>query len=271
MTRMLLNSAARLAFYRSYRDDYSREMMRQRGIDVSGDRVYTDLAFARAVPGSEAVGGQDVAVGIMAYRGSNADRARADELYAAYIEGMKRFVRWLVDSGRSVRLIVGDANGSDEAALQEILADLRETRPACLDSQVAAEPVVTFADVMHQVARVDSVVAIRFHNVICGLLLAKPTIAVSYAPKHDALMAAVGLPEFAESANWLNSDQLIARFQELERRSAELRARLEKGNTEKAVLLDEQFAALTAALFSPSTAARPAGRRRASWPLGSPR
>jgi polysaccharide pyruvyl transferase WcaK-like protein len=264
LTRMLLNSAARLAFYRSYRDDYSREIMGQRGVDISGDRVYADLAFARAVPGYEPAGGQFVAVGVMSHYGSNADRAQAGEIYAAYIDGMKRFVRWLVDSGRSVRLIVGDTNGSDDAALQEILADLRGTRPGCLDSQVAAEPVVTFADLMQQVAQVDSVVAIRFHNVICGLLLAKPTIAISYSPKHDALMADAGLSGFSDSANWLDSDQLIRRFQELERQSAELQVRLEKRTTENAQLVGEQFADLTATLFSPSTTARTAGRHRTS-------
>ena len=39
-TRWLSNATARLASYRSYRDAYSLEAMRQRGIDTSSDRVY---------------------------------------------------------------------------------------------------------------------------------------------------------------------------------------------------------------------------------------
>ena len=65
----------------------------------------------------------------MEYRGSNDERGRADEIYAAYVEAMKQFVRWLVDNGRNVRLFVGDTNGSDDSVVQEILADLKESRP----------------------------------------------------------------------------------------------------------------------------------------------
>ena len=39
-TRWLSNATARLASYRSYRDAYSRDAMRQRGIDTSSDGVY---------------------------------------------------------------------------------------------------------------------------------------------------------------------------------------------------------------------------------------
>ena len=46
--------------------------------------------------------------GVMEYYGGSGDRRRADEIHARYVEGMKRFVRWLVDSGRSVRLFAGD-------------------------------------------------------------------------------------------------------------------------------------------------------------------
>ena len=48
--RWVSNATARFASYRSYRDAYSREAMRQRGIDTSSDRVYPDLVFG--VPGS---------------------------------------------------------------------------------------------------------------------------------------------------------------------------------------------------------------------------
>ncbi len=125
LTRWLFNSAARLAFYRSYRDAGAREAMRKRGLDISRDHVYPDLAFALPAPPCDAVDEQTVAVGVMAYYGTNDDRKQAEEIYARYVDGMKRFVRWLVDSGRRVLLIVGDTNGSDDNVVQEILADLR--------------------------------------------------------------------------------------------------------------------------------------------------
>ena len=52
--RWLFTGAARLASYRSYRDGYSRDAMRQMGLDTSGDEVYPDLAFALPEPACRA-------------------------------------------------------------------------------------------------------------------------------------------------------------------------------------------------------------------------
>ncbi len=65
----------------------------------------------------------------MAYCGSNDDSPQANAIYASYVANIKCFVRWLVDNDRGIRLLVGDANGSDDSVVQEILADLRTRRP----------------------------------------------------------------------------------------------------------------------------------------------
>ena len=252
ITRWLFNSAARLAFYRSYREPGAREAMRKRGLDVSQDNVFPDLAFALPAPPSVTVDEQTVAVGVMAYYGTNDERARADEIYAHYVDGMKQFVRWLVDNGRRVVLIVGDADGSDGQVVQEILADVRASRPDLDPSVVAAAPVTTYADVMQALLSVSSVVAIRYHNVLCALQLSKPTIGISYSPKHDTLMAEMGLPEFCMAVNALDVSELIKLFTELESRSAELRQTMIEHNAEKARLIGDLFAELSASLFPPA-------------------
>jgi polysaccharide pyruvyl transferase WcaK-like protein len=249
LTRTLFNGAARLAFYRSFRNESSREAMIRRGVDVSGDRVFPDLAFALPVDSDGEGAPQTVGVGVMSYYGSNADRDRAEEINAAYMTGMKQFVRWLVDSGRNVRLILGDTNGSDEAALAEILADVAVTRPGLAEGRVTAGAVDTFADVLREMAGVQSAVATRFHNLVAALMLARPTVAISYSAKHDALMADMGLPEFSEPANSLDCDQLVEKFLAAERRSAEVRQVLLERNADNVRLLDEQFALLSELLF----------------------
>ena len=128
LTRLFITTAAKLAFYRSYRDPGSYEAMRQAGVDVTNDHVYPDLAFALPVP---PVGPGDpltVGVGIMGFYGNNEDRAQAAEINAAYMEKTKRFVRWLADNGYRIRLFPGD-NSWDDAVLEEIVADLRAHRP----------------------------------------------------------------------------------------------------------------------------------------------
>ena len=258
LTRWLFDSAARLAFYRSYRDIGSRDAMRQRGLDTTHDYVYPDLAFSIPTPPCDAGDPGTVGVGVMAYSGSNDDRHRADEIHASYVEKMRFFTRWLVDSGHRVRLLVGDA--SDDGVVQEVLADLRTNRPDLEPGWVIAEPVSTFAELTRAVAPVGTVVAMRYHNIICALKLAKPTIAIGYAAKTKAVMADAGLPEFCQPANSLDVSLLIERFNELNSRSAELRRTIAERNVLNARLLDDQFKRLSAVLFPAGESTRVGGQ-----------
>jgi polysaccharide pyruvyl transferase WcaK-like protein len=265
LTRRLLNWAARLAFYRSYRDPESREAMQQRGLDTTRDPVYPDLAFYLRPPPLDAGDPRIVCVGVMAYYGSNDDRRDAGEIYSSYVAAMKAFVRWLVDTGRQVRLIVGDTNGSDNNVVAEILADLRGSRPDLDRSGVIPQPVTCFADVMRAIQPAGSVVAIRFHNVLGALRLCKPTIAISYSAKHDALMTDMGLPGFCRRVRTLDVELLIRQFTELQGRSGQIRQTLTELNARNERLLQDQFTELSAALFpAGGPARRPAAYRTAA-------
>jgi polysaccharide pyruvyl transferase WcaK-like protein len=246
LTRLLFCSAARLACYRSYRDIPSRDAMRQQGLDVAHDLVYPDLVFGIPAPPCDPGDPQTVGVGVMEFYGTNDDRGRAEEIHASYVGNMKCFIRWLVDNGRRIRLFVGDA--SDGSMVQEIMADLREHRPGLDPSRVVADPVSSFAELTRAMAPVSTVVATRYHNVICALRLGKPTISVGYADKNRTLMADMGLAEFCQSASSLDIDRLIEQFTELESRSAQLRRTISDRCAEHARHLDEQFAALSALL-----------------------
>lgn len=248
-TRWFITHAARLAHYRSFRDDLSREAMRRMGVDISADHVYPDLAFALPAPASGASTGA-VGVGVMAYYGGNDDRARADELHGAYLQVMKRFVSWLVDSGRPVRLFAGDQE--DEGVLTEILADLRAHHPDLDPKQISAEPVSTLPDLLHYMAGVDTVIASRYHNVLCALKLGKPTLSIGYAAKHDVLMSGMGLGAFCESAASVDFERLVERFTALESDRKALEAMMAERNLEQVRLLDEQFDGLSRTLLTPT-------------------
>jgi polysaccharide pyruvyl transferase WcaK-like protein len=250
LTRWLFTSAARLSFYRSYRDTMSRDAMRQQGIDTTRDHVYPDLVFAIPVPSYEISDSQTVGIGVMDYYGSNDDNpGQADAIHASYVEKIKLFARWLVDSGRKIRLFVGDTNGSDDSVVQEILADLRTYRPDLDPSWVVAESVSTFAELMRAMAPVGTVVATRYHNVICALKLSKPTISISYAAKNTVLMADMGLSEYCQSVNSLDVGQLMEQFTDLERRETHLRETIAERSAANERLLEDQFAELSAVLF----------------------
>jgi polysaccharide pyruvyl transferase WcaK-like protein len=273
LTRWLFAAAGRLAFYRSYRDTLSRDAMRRQGLDTTRDHVYTDLAFGLIVPSTDPGDERTVGIGLMDYRGNEDDLDPADQMQirASYVEKMKSFTRWLVDNGRRVRLFVGDTNNADETVVEEIVADLRTHRPDLDPTWVAAEPVSTFADLMRAMEPAGVVVATRYHNVICALMLSKPTISIGYGEKNAVLMADAGLAEYCQSVKSLDVGRLIGQLTDLENQSARLRQAITQGNAAKAPLVESQLKELSAVLFQSSPPASSPARLLAAdddadWP-----
>ncbi|MFD0317786.1 polysaccharide pyruvyl transferase family protein [Streptomyces flavalbus] len=247
-TRALVRWSARLAAYRSYRDELSRDAMRAMGVDTARDEVYPDLAFALPTPDAPEPRPGAVCLGVMDFHGGDDDRARAAEIHRRYLDGTTAFVRALVAEGRPVRLLTGD--GCDAP----VVAAIR----AAVDSPlVTAAEAGSLADLMRETAAADTVVATRYHNLVCALKTGTPTLALSYAAKSDALMARMGLAEFRHPAREVDADRLLERFRELEKRAPELRRTLAERNAATTRHLERQFAALTAALFpAPDTTPR---------------
>ncbi|MFF8679253.1 polysaccharide pyruvyl transferase family protein [Streptomyces sp. NPDC015237] len=244
-TRVLTRWSARLAAYRSFRDDMSRDAMRAMGVDTSRDEVYEDLAFALPAPATSVPPAPPgtVCVGVMAFYGSNDDRARADEIHRRYLDGTTRFVEALVAEGRPVRLITGD--GLDRPVADGIID--------AVDSPlVTVAETASLADLMKETAAADTVVATRYHNLVCALKVGTPTLALSYSAKSDALMARMGLAPYCHPAREVDAEHLLEQFRELEKRSAELRPVLAERKEAAARRLEHQFTVLTATLF-PST------------------
>ncbi|MEV7148020.1 polysaccharide pyruvyl transferase family protein [Streptomyces sp. NPDC093084] len=241
-TRALVRWSARLAAYRSYRDTQSRDAMRAMGVDTARDEVYPDLAFALPAPPAGEPSGEPgpVCVGVMDFHGGNDDRARADEIYERYLDGTIRFVRTLAEEGRPVRLLTGDR--CDATVVDAILDAVRSPLVT------AAEP-SSLADLMKEMAAADTVVAVRYHNLICALKTGTPVLALSYAAKSDALMARMGLGAYCHPAREVDADRLLEQFRTLEKASAELRRTLAERNLDAARQLDHQFTALAAAVF----------------------
>lgn len=268
-TRWLLNAAARQAFYRSYRDQGSLAAMRARGLDTTRDPVYPDLALGLPAPQGDPGDPRIVGIGVMAYYGDNDDDRRdAAQIHAAYVEKLKQFVRWLLDNGRMVRLFIGD--DCDRAVVDALLDDARAYRPDLDPAVIVAEPISSFRGLMRAMAPVGTVVATRYHNVMCALMLAKPVVSVGYAEKNAELMSGMGLAEYCLSVRSLELDELIGRFTELEGKAGRLRPGVVDGCRASARLLGRQFVELSAALFppavqpAPSRSARPRGQDEVS-------
>jgi polysaccharide pyruvyl transferase WcaK-like protein len=241
--RFFIRWATRLAHYRSFRDTLTRDALAEMGVDTSRDEVYPDLVFAMANPDVTVESGT-VAVGLMDFHGSNDDRARADSIHRTYVDGMRRFVRFLVDSGRRVRLLIGDE--VDEVIIRQVLAE----HPA---GTVTYEPIRTLGDVMARIATAEVVVGTRYHNVLCALKQAKPTISVSYSTKNDRIMDDMGLGEYTQDARAVDADRLIDQFTAVAAAAKEITPVLAERSARKTALLTRQFEVLSASLGLPAT------------------
>ncbi|MFC9161233.1 polysaccharide pyruvyl transferase family protein [Streptomyces fungicidicus] len=241
-TRTLTRWSTRLASYRSYRDTLSRDAMRAMGVDTARDEVYADLVFALPAPRASEPSGPPgtVCVGVMDFHGSNDERDRAEEIHRRYLDGTTRFVRALAGDGRPVRLLTGDELDVPVAGA---------IRDAVDSPLVTVARTASLADLMKEMAAADTVVATRYHNLVCALKVGTPTLAVSYSAKSDTLMAEMGLGEYCHPAREADADRILQQFRELERRSAEVRSTLSERNLVVARRVRHQFAALSAALF----------------------
>lgn len=238
-TRFLVRHATQLAAYRSFRDELSRSAMADMGVRVTNDQVYPDLAFALPTP-SAVEDPRAVGVGVMAYYGSNDDRARGEEIYRSYVDAMTEFVRYLVGQQRPVRLFIGDRID------REVVDEIVETVGSPLISATVPD---TLGELMRAMAEVGTVVATRYHNVLCALKAGTPTVAIGYAKKNDVLMAEMGLGEFCQEARAVDVPRLIDQFEQLQRRAPELKAELAARNETCNQRLKDQFALLSRSLI----------------------
>jgi polysaccharide pyruvyl transferase WcaK-like protein len=225
LSRWMIKSAASIAHYRSFRDQVSKDFVASLGIDTSRDPVYPDLVFRLSTPEfptNKTSAGRPVTfgVGVMNYNGWV---PRQDlVIYETYLTKMVVFVAWLLDHGHRVRLLVGE--NADEKMVEDLGRILVEkgyqqptTRaPSVAEpGQVIAEPINSLHDIMRQITDTDIVIATRFHNIICSLKLARPTISIGYEAKNEAIMTDIGLRNFCQNIESLDVDRLKEQTTEL--------------------------------------------------------
>jgi polysaccharide pyruvyl transferase WcaK-like protein len=266
LTRWFITSAARLAYYRSFRDEPSRNALQQMNLNTSADGVFPDLVFSLPVPEIQSVIPSCVGVGVMDYAGSNDDRKEGRAIRESYVAHMTRIILWLLESGRTVRILTGDVH--DDAIATRIIRDVQEVRPDLPTSAITASPTSSVKDLLRQLATVELVIATRYHNVLCALMLAKPTISVGYGEKFEALMARMEMSDYCQDARSIGIHLLIRQFSQLDRHAPEIKARLVERNAAIRLQLCQQFQVLSEVLLA-SAKRRPRPRLRRSVPVAA--
>jgi polysaccharide pyruvyl transferase WcaK-like protein len=214
LVRWFLGTASRMADYRSFRSESSRQCMGKVGVDVKGDPVYPDIAFGLPEPTwlpkkiSNSGNSLTVGLGLMSLLGwYNYD------MHQSYIDKMAEFSLWLARKGHRVQLLVADK--SDRGSIDDILRTIMKKDPSLLGASILSEHIVCSQDLMRQIALTDVVISSRFHNMVYALKLGKPVISLGYSEKHDALMAEAGLAPFCQTVDGVDIALLQEQFLDL--------------------------------------------------------
>ncbi len=245
LSKLFVKTALALADYRSYRDDFSKEYLESLHFDTKGDNVCPDLAFSlpkTMIPSSQCHDGHAtvIGVGIITYSQRRANLGNDESAYRNYIEKLSAFVTWLLEQRYTVRLLIGDAV-YDHRARQDLRSVLEVAGIDYAQGKIIDEPASSVAEVLSQVASTDLVVASRFHNVLLALWLNKPVVAISFHEKVDSLMSGVGLSEFCQDIEHIDTNKLIAQFIALQQNAENLKSQIEQKGEAYQVALDEQY------------------------------
>ena len=243
LSRFFVRSALRLASHRSYRDEQSRQRLRQAGFFSAGDAISPDLAFSLPEPlpprrerpsGARA----RVALGVYPVRNRGAKGGADAAAYQTYLDRLCTLAGRLRERGHSLRLIIGD-NAYDEPVLGDVRAALDARGMA--RSTLPDAPARSFEELLEQLCGVDLVVASRFHNVVLALLLGRPVVSLSYNEKNDALLESMGMGEFGRRLEEFDVEWVIGRLGELEARSGTLVREMEARIAGFRAALDVQY------------------------------
>jgi len=224
ISRWMLKSVAAWAYYRSFRDQVSKDFVTSLGIDTTKDPVHPDLVFRMPTPEPRSGASPPnrpltIGIGVMNYNGW---RPRSDSaIHDSYMTKMSGFVSSLLHQGYRIRLLTGET--ADRQAVEHLAKLARSEGYQVTDhastmaepGQVIKEPTSDLHDLMNQMLDTDVVIATRFHNVICSLKVSRPTISIGYEAKNEAVMADFGMSHFSQHIDELDRDWLDARFTEL--------------------------------------------------------
>lgn len=225
LTRLFFRLAARLATTRSFRDERSRESVRQLGVDTHRDPVVPDLAFARPQGRhvlASSSGRRRIALGVQAWHGHQ-DDSRADDLaHDAYVDAIGRLGARLLEQGDDVILLVGDA--VDATVFEPILRVVAEHgHPR---GSVETHTSTTFDDLVRVMAGCDVVIGSRFHNLIGAVVAGRPLISLGYADKHRDLMEELGLGPWAHDIDDVDVSAVVDEVRQAHQSQEQLGRRL---------------------------------------------
>lgn len=244
VSRFLMLRALKMADYRSYREKAAFDYLHGVGYDTTGDLLYPDLVFSlptdsipapQKAPSTEKV----VGLGLINYYGWRHDPATGDSVYQEYFSKIKQFTVWLLQQGHQIRIISGDT--TDMRPVQELAEFIQKNGETSWQGKLSVGKITNVGELLEQIAQTDVVVASRFHNVLCALMLERPVISLGYHEKNDNLMAEMGLESYCQHIEHFTVEKLVEQLDCYVSDMDQAVQQIHDRNVQYRQLLDEQY------------------------------
>jgi polysaccharide pyruvyl transferase WcaK-like protein len=255
LSRFFIRIALGLADYRSYRDQESKIDV-ETLIDARNDPVYPDLAFSYPSPAlepapSDGSGDGQLVVGVspIAYRDPRVWPIKDQGHYASYVSKMADIVNWLIKEGHRVLFFTTDS--PDHATVNDIQALIPSNLINANSIQTlpgSAEQ--TTDDFLNAISHADLTIASRLHAIILSHLNTTPVVALSFDPKVDAHMNAIGQKDYCLAIDHFTLNMFIERFTALKAARQREQAHLRSADLRFRQLLDLQYDRILGTAYS---------------------
>jgi polysaccharide pyruvyl transferase WcaK-like protein len=243
-SKTFMLKALRRADYRSYRETAAFDYLQSLGFDTSGDLLYPDLVFSlpkailpaykKSSPDSKVVG-----LGLIDYYGWHYNKDTSGKLHEEYFSKIKCFVSWLLEEGFIIRIISGDRG--DYVPIQQLVEYLENIGQTQWREKLIVQQISTVNELFNQIAQTDLVIASRFHNVLCTLMVERPVISLGYHEKNELLMKGMGLGEYCQYIESFTNERLMEQFNSCIKNTDQIISQIQDRLDHYRDLLDEQY------------------------------
>ena len=134
------------------------------------------------------------------------------DVHRQYLDKVVAFSEWLLAQNYQLEIFTSDVL-TDFLSIEDLKKRLLAGVSAEEAGRVVIRPLPTLKELLLQMSGFDFVVTSKFHGVIFSHLLGKPVIALSYLPKIDDLMRAVGHERYCLDVEHFDVDTLVKSFQ----------------------------------------------------------
>lgn len=244
VNKFLKLKALRMADYRSYREVAAFSFLQNLGFDTSGDLLYPDLVFSLPkeslpISGNSPSAQKVIGLGLINYFGWRYVPGAGEAIYQEYFSKIKQFAFWLLRKGFDIRIISGDI--ADRTPVKELVEFVKKEGESNWQDKLIVQEIANVHDLFDQISQTDIVVASRFHNVLCSLMLERPVISLGYHEKNDLLMKDMGLGYYCQHIEQFTLERLYEQFDSCVHEADQITRQIHDQLNRYRDLLDDQY------------------------------